>query len=299
MGALLRPRDVLPPPESPIKSQHRYDRVHDSYGPGVFLGWVLVAYGIAAHYGSLREHPSSAFRLLDKDLVLTLAYPLVVATHLLSQFATYPGPKSAMWTTGDETLMQYSAAIQAANTVCIVALGVNIVLCVLLRSSRRRVLFVGVASVWILSAVTVVNASDEVSTTVAVVGVLGAAGLFAAIPVLLLCALCGPLLFVVSAGQVLYALWRGSRAKFGESMWIMMSIVVYSLVALPVGWFVVYAAGVSVPVSKHFILDLGQASAVLFGFVNLAFSCHAILREHVPGVMGIFYKDVIEFNCSG
>jgi len=99
-----------------------YERVHDIYGPGVFVAWFIVAY--SATIRLIWTDPPRGDSI-PQDFITTLAYPTVVAGHLVVQVRRYPGARHDMWTTTDEMLVPYVEAIRASISVLIFALGVN------------------------------------------------------------------------------------------------------------------------------------------------------------------------------
>jgi len=269
-----------PPPQRLQRSTlpHYFDKVHDSYGPGVVLGWLCVAYGVAAH-AALPPSSPSTLKVLDKDLVITLAYPLVSAMHLIVQFAHYPGPRTGIRTTTDEALYQYGAAISAANTVCILSLGVNIMIGVyVVRESKRRVRLVVAASAIILFAVLVANSTDEEGAFLYLFGILGAGIAFLTAPVLAW----GPFHFLLIGIGYVYRVLR--RKRYGEVsklvLWMPLALAVYGIGAGMCGivLILIFYAPIAT-MSGCLLVELGQASALGFGLINLLFSGYGVVKE--------------------
>jgi hypothetical protein len=276
--------DSSPNPPARSLIPHRYDTVHDSYGPGVVLGWICVAYGVAAHCFHLREAQHS-FRLLDKDLVLTLAYPVVAATHLIVQYARYPGPKREIWSTTDESLIKYSTAISAAHTACVLALGINLVLAYVVHKSKRRVYLIMAASIWILLAVIVVSLLDAGRAFVSFFGIFGAAWAFVLTPGCVYLPLHLLAMYTLHARVAVLASLQGNHTKLKKG--ILLTPFLFLLWAGIVttcavfAYILVYAVIASM--SDKSLLELGQASALGFGMVNVCFSVHGIIMEHWKG----------------
>jgi hypothetical protein len=269
-----------PPPQRLQRSTlpHYFDKVHDSYGPGVVLGWLCVAYGVAAH-AALPSSSPSTLNVLDKDLVMTLAYPLVAAMHLIVQFVHYPGPRTGIRTTTDEALYQYGAAISAANTICILSLGVNLMLGgYVVRESKRRVRLIIAASATIFFAVLVANSRDGEGAFLYLFGIVGAGMAFMTAPVL---AWCPCYFLLIGVGYVYRVLRRKRYAEISRlALWMPLALAVYGVGAGMCGaglLFVFYAPIATMSGSP--LVELGQASALGFGLINLMFSGYGVVKE--------------------
>lgn len=276
--------DSSPNPNPRTLIPHRYDTVHDSYGPGVVLGWICVAYGVAAHCLHSDEAQHS-LRLLDKDLVLTLAYPIIAATHLIMQYAHYPGPKREIWTTTDESLIKYATAISAAHTACVLALGINLVLAYVVHKSKRKVYLIMAASTWILLAVVIVSLLDGTRVFVSFVGIFGAAWAFGMTPGCIYLPLHLLAMYALHARVAVLEILQGNHKKMRGGL-----LVTPFLILLWVGLVATCAICSYLPLyaviasmSDKSLLELGQASAWGFGMVNVCFSVHGILKEHWKG----------------
>lgn len=283
MASLVRYSPMNPSmPKTPprIIYPHQYDRVHDSYGPGVFLGWVCMAYGVAAHFGVSKEKRPN-IELLDKDLVLVVAYPSVVAIHLIVQWAHYPSDRSKLWTTEDESIIQFAAAIWASTAVCVISLGINVILIYLLRDYRKRAEFVFLSSIWVFTAVIVVNSKDAAHGVMTFFGIFGAAFLSMVTPACIY----GPLhFFIISVIHFcvsIISIVRGDWAKaIARFLWCIAQLVAALLISIPCG-VILYGLDypAAIPESSHSLLDLGQASALFFGILSLLFSGLMLAKE--------------------
>jgi hypothetical protein len=276
--------DSSPNPPARSLIPHRYDIVHDSYGPGVVLGWICVAYGVAAHCLQSRDAQHS-LRLLDKDLVLTLAYPIVAATHMVVQFVRYPGVKREIWTMTDDSLIKYATAISAAHTACVLALGINLVLAYVVHKSKRRVYFIMAASTWILVAVIVVSLLDAMRAFVSFVGIFGAAWAFVLTPGCIYLPLHLLAMYALHARVAVLASLQGNHKKLEKGILVTPFLFLlwagFVTVCAVFVYMLVYAVIASM--SDKSLLELGQASALGFGMVNVCFSVHGIIKEHWKG----------------
>ncbi|KAF2271277.1 uncharacterized protein EI97DRAFT_462986 [Westerdykella ornata] len=143
--------DQLPEPaQQPFRGI--YDGVHDMYGPGAFVAWIITGYCVAAQYFSPMEGP--LYWNIDKDLAIFLLYPVVAAGQLIYKSSRYSGPRT------DFCASTYSqgpskpgvAAIWACTNVCLTATSMNACLLVLLRKSRIRFICVLAAYLWLLAS---------------------------------------------------------------------------------------------------------------------------------------------------
>ena len=131
---------------------HLYDRVNDSYGPGVYVAWVLVAYGVFAQRFAPLE--GKRYWNLDKDLAVTILYPTAAAFDLVRHMYHYPGPKNQMWREAEEDVENgpYAAEIWASSMVCLSGVGMNILFMAVLHRSRRRTWILAIVTTWLLLA---------------------------------------------------------------------------------------------------------------------------------------------------
>lgn len=152
MVALPQPGNSQP---TSFEDPHRFNLIHDAYGPGPFLAWLLGAYALLLQlFSNLRERPQ--YRILDKDLFVTLSYPVFAAGHMFKQVFQYSGPKEEIWWTEwsvpkrEITAAHFPAAtaIQAAGKVCVAGLAINIALALRFRGTKWRRRAVVVAGIW-------------------------------------------------------------------------------------------------------------------------------------------------------
>lgn len=123
MPGIIDIEDRRPASPHPV-FPNQYDRVHDVYGTGTIICWLLTAY--TAWTQLLLSDPGAD--TVKRGLLVTLSYPIAVAGHLISQMRDYPGEKKEIWTTNKEEEVEFAAAISASSFVCLMALGINIVL---------------------------------------------------------------------------------------------------------------------------------------------------------------------------
>lgn len=110
--------DTMSSSPAPVESPNQYSLVSDTYGPGVVLAWILVAYTIAAH---IIERASPGIDTIKRDLLITVSFPAGVAVHLVILVSQYPDPYKEIWTTTENKLLPYATAIWAPAVVCRIA----------------------------------------------------------------------------------------------------------------------------------------------------------------------------------
>lgn len=94
----------------------RYSLVPSLYAPGTVGGWLFTV-GSTLVSWTLNPH-SRKKDSINNDFIAALCFPLVAACHLLLQIRHYPGDKSVIMTTEDDTLLKHVASIEASLNVC-------------------------------------------------------------------------------------------------------------------------------------------------------------------------------------
>jgi hypothetical protein len=85
----------------------------------VFFSWLLIAYVVLARWFRIQRRDG-----LDPDFLATLAYPVVVAGHLIIQRAHFPGNTGEIWSITEE-IAPFALSIQAAVQICVLSLCLN------------------------------------------------------------------------------------------------------------------------------------------------------------------------------
>ncbi|KAF2677671.1 hypothetical protein K458DRAFT_395741 [Lentithecium fluviatile CBS 122367] len=274
-----------------------YERVHDIYGPGVFIAWILVGYSATIRLLPLDDPPRTDS--ITHDFIATLAYPIVVAGHLIVQARRYPGPRNEMWDTTDEQLLPFMGAFNASFDVLYFALGLNGLWMLMMahhhwyedRRQTRRIWLVTIASLWILVAFCFVPYAGFLGTFLGSVAVFLACLFLVGAPLFL----CMWIVCFVAAivgcyrtGAHLVARMR-SFDRFAEEDFypaFKLAVAAVGASAFAVSNWSVLALGVYlVPKSGHAWFDLGQAFSLTVGGINLGFAVRAAVKE-VCGLEG-------------
>jgi hypothetical protein len=287
MVAVHQP-EVLPSTSS--DDPNRSNLIHDPYGPGPFLAWLMGANALLSQlYSNLRERPQ--YRMLDKDLFLTLSYPMFTGGHMFRQVFQYAGPEEEIWWTKGDAPKRYitaehlpaAMAIQAAGRVCVAGLAIKIAIAFRLRGSKWRSIINIVASVWTLFCL--IYASCDSGWLVVLIG---------NIKSILLTGLCVlsplwsfPSLIIGVGGFVKSVRWShfvSTNPKTKERSFINLVSSVM-LVIGPVGSFVAFGllADLFVPETAHSFFELFQVFAFVVGFVSVVLSLRDLWK---PGELG-------------
>lgn len=288
-GALYMEAKFKPKPPTSIPGQ--YSRVSDVYGVGAVDCWILVAYSVAIQF----TFKSPLLDTVTAELAATLLYPIIIAGHLILQVSKYPGPRGSIWTTDDEKLIQYAAAIQAACWICIIAFGINLTLGITTlqvahptRPKRRPALF-GFVNVWIFAALCYSAFKEGFSRFLSgSLCVLAVAVFFAFFPVLMCIigfSLSIPFVHIISAIRTCF---HGSISDLWQKLMMAVFSQIYIAFSLLIGYFFVTGFhGLFMPISNHNITDLGQALAVLGAGVNVVFSIYDAIKASRRTVGGL------------
>lgn len=288
--AVPRSEPILPThPDDP----HRYDLVHDAYGPGTFAAWLLGTYAILLQLFFIpKDHTNQ--RALDKDLFITLSYPVFAAGHLIKLVSQYPGPREKTWWTTSRYLdhqiigadLQAAMPIQAAYRVCFAGLAVNIAIAFRTRN-KWQCLSSLIASLWIF--VCLVVASYQSGLFYGTFGgAFMAAYIIVAMPQMIRF---GVAILKLTFGELIL-LWypetstrRGKaenfRAKVTQTVLVVLFDVflVCSLV-FTVGFMLICLL---MPESGHSLFEIFQFLALTVGIVNAGLSVRDGVREEGPG----------------
>ncbi|KAF2826130.1 hypothetical protein CC86DRAFT_25431 [Ophiobolus disseminans] len=290
MVAIPQPAPISPTtPESPL----RFALVHDAYGPGPFLAWVLGAYALVFQLSG-RSNSRTRFRVVDKDLFVTLSYPVFAGGHVIKLFAQNPGARDKIWwvrafAPGQVSLedTQATMAIEAACRVCVAALVLNVVVATKVRESRRRRLATVAASIWVLFALLFASCgSGWVQLLMGTIGRLLAAAHWLVLPLLLL-------LLYLLAYRVLIALYRavrrpetkrdGKRSAKEISLTLLCAVLVLAAAAYFSFGLYYVLTWFFIPESAHSLGEPFQVLALVVGIVSAVLSLLDFWKPGQPG----------------
>ncbi|KAF2247276.1 hypothetical protein BU26DRAFT_566262 [Trematosphaeria pertusa] len=289
------------------KVPNLYNRVSDTYGPSVFLAWILVAYTIAAQIG---QEKSPSIDMIKRDLVITISYLIAVAIHLVLQVARFPGPRKEIWTTTEEQLVPYAAAIWASALMCRIALAMNTILAFLflhfgrstefVRKSqeplpKKRFWLLGVSSLWISVALcfeSFPGSQHGVGIFGAGQKICGAAYALFVTPLLLWVVLH----ILISLIASLYQPVRGVGVLTSMEVFALLGTAFLSFLSILFvvcvnGWVGFEMWSRMLPKSGHPVLELGQALALVGGCINAAFSLRNVVKRRGRKYWAAVWKD--------
>jgi hypothetical protein len=288
-------------PVNPLPvSLNRYDRVPDVYGTGAIICWLLTAYTAWTQF--VLSDPGAD--TIKRDLLVTLAYPIVVAGHLILQIRDYPAKRSDIWITNKEEDIELVAVISSSCFVCLMGLGINMVLWLSIKDkvypgvvAKKRLGVLGLSSLWVFGGLCSVGSGTSLGHWfVGALCIVATALLFAAIPYFFDAALYFIVKFIyILVVSVVYFVDATAEELMVRIVWmlytLMVSVVWLGVSCLPP--FVFYM--LLFPRSTHGITDLGQAMAAIGGVINAMYALFAVAKRYGRDRAETFRNDLADF----
>lgn len=288
---------TLKAPHQPRPSfPHQYDRVHDAYGPGSYIAWILTTSSLLLQLCCSRENSTRLLRNADKDAFVVLAYPAFAAGHLISQIVRYPGDRSDMWTTEQEDVVQYAAAIWASTRICILAISITTMIIArvaFMHRSYGRLAVASILNVLMFTACVLAGIQGDWKQHL-LIGI-------SAIVLLPICISASVAYFFLAARYMVIALANLRalmvlvvRLDFQQFGWNMLKIIASSVAVLFGFWcFLIGNLGyfLCMPVSQHSAFEPFQILALLGGLANFGFTLRALKKDYGRHWWTTVFKD--------
>ncbi|KAH7392974.1 hypothetical protein BKA66DRAFT_606903 [Pyrenochaeta sp. MPI-SDFR-AT-0127] len=263
----------------------QYNRVHDAYGPGSYLAWVLTAIALFLQLYFSRDGSKRVLRNADKDIFIVLAYPTFAAGHLIHQVLRYPGVRTDLWVTEQEDVIQYAAAIWASTRICVTAMSLTFLMAVLIGVFYRsywRLVVVLIINVFVLTAGIIAGKQgdwkDHLET--GFLGVVLLTFLISAAVGFLINSAANFMLLMANLRVSMLLLAQHQHQLFVQGIGKIIGNLFYVTATFLMSFGVFIGYIVFVPTSQHSLLEPFQALALIGGLGNLGFTLRGLLKEY-------------------